>query len=115
MKPLKRGDKVYLDQASTKESAINQYLDCRDGIVECAEYVDESGYGANTRLFLCENTKHESKCIVRQTWRNFSNEWTEESMYFDSYSFFFLESLINGQPMVGYTLVRNYNTESQLS
>jgi hypothetical protein len=111
MTKLNRGDKIYLDKDETKESAINPYLDCRDGIVECFEYADSSGYGATTRLFLCENTKHESLSIIRQTWNSMVREWTEEQMAFDSDSFVFLKALINGNNKVlggDYCLVRDY-------
>lgn len=110
MAKLKRGDKIYLDN-DEKESAVNPYLDCRDGIVECFEYVDSSGYGAVTRLFLCENTKHESISIIRQTLDSITKEWIEEQISFDSDSFVFLKALINGNNKVldgNYCLVRDY-------
>ena len=112
MKKLKRGDKIYLDnEAKTKESAINTYLACRDGIVEVFEYNDMSGYGLKTRLFLCENTKHEVISVVRQTWNDFAKEWIEEKMTFDTDSFVFLKALINNEKeQFGgkYSLVRDY-------
>lgn len=111
MKKLNRGDKIYLDKAKTKESAINNYLSCRDGIVEVFEYRDTSGYGPKVRLFLCEDTKHEVISIVRQTWNYFSKEWIEEEMTFDRDSFVFLKALIyNKKEELGgkYSLVRYY-------
>ena len=112
MEKLNREDKVYLDdKAKSKESAINAYLSCRDGIVEVFEYNDMSGYGSKTRLFLCENTKHEVISIVRQTWNDFSKEWIEEEMTFDTDSFIFLKALINNkkEELSGkYSLVRDY-------
>lgn len=112
MEKLKRGDKIYLDdKAKTKESTINNYLSCRDGIVEVFEYNDSSGYGSKTRLFLCENTKHEVISIVRQTWNDFAKEWIEEEMTFDTDSFVFLKALINNkkEELGGeYSLVRDY-------
>lgn len=112
MEKLNRGDKIYLyDKAKTKESTINNYLSCRDGIVEAYEYNDASGYGSKTRLFLCENTKHEVKSIVRQTWNDFAKEWIEEEMTFDTDSFVFLKALINNkkEELGGkYSLVRDY-------
>lgn len=111
MDKLKRWDKIYLDKEQTKESEINAYLDCRDGIVEVYEYHDESGYGSATRLFLCNNTKHESIALIRQTYNSLSKEWIEESMYFDSDSFVFLEAILNGKKdeLGGkYILVRDY-------
>ena len=109
MEKLNRGDKIYLDENKEKESLVNQYLDCRDGIVELYEYNDSSGYGSKTRLFICEDTKHESVSIIRQTWSNFINEWIEEEMWFDSDSFVFLKALIIGHeeaPGGKYSLVR---------
>ena len=111
MEKLKRWDKIYLDKEQTKESEINAYLDCRDGVVEVYEYRNESGYGSVTRLFLCNNTKHESKALIRQTYNSLSKEWVEESMYFDSDSFAFLEAILNGKKnQLGgkYSLVRDY-------
>ena len=111
MNKLNRGDKIYLDYEKTKESAINAYLECRDGIVEVYEYRDESGYGSKTRLFLCENTKHECISIVRQVWSDFNKQWNEEEMSFDSDSFVFLKALITGKKNElggNYSLVRDY-------
>lgn len=112
MEKLNRGDKVYLDLEEKKESLVNDYLSCRDGIVEVYEYRDESGYGSKTRLFLCENSKHETMSIIRQTWNAVSKEWHEECMTFDSDSFKFMKALIKGETeeLGGeYTLVRDYN------
>lgn len=112
MEKLIRGDKIYLDDNKIKESFVNTYLDCRDGIVECYEYRDGSGYGARTRLFYCQDTKHESASIVRQVWNSFSKEWIEEEMSFDSDSFGFLRSIINGvkdQSGGKYYIIRDYN------
>ncbi len=112
MEKLKRGDKIYLDdKAKIKESAVNHYLNCRDGIVEVYEYTDYSGYGGETRLFLCKDTKHEAVSIIRQTWNSIDKEWFEEEMSFDSDSFVFLEAIINGnKDEFGgkYSLVRDY-------
>jgi hypothetical protein len=108
---LNRGNKIYLDPAEFKESGVNTYLACRDGIVEVYEYQDYSGYGSKVRLFLCNNTKHEVLSIIRQTWNEFINEWIEEEMIFDSDSFDFLEALIKGKKdeLGGrYSLVRDY-------
>jgi hypothetical protein len=111
MEKLKRGDKIYLDKNQEKESAVNSYLDCRDGIVEVYEYNDSSGYGSKTRLFYCQNTKHESVSIIRQIYINFNKEWVEETMDFDSDSFEFLKAIINGKEDVlggKYLFVRDY-------
>ena len=111
MKKLKRGDKIYLDEKQKKESAVNMYLDCRDGIIEVYEYRDESGYGSKTRLFYCQNTKHESVSIIRQIYIHFEKRWVEEVMDFDSDSFEFLKAIINGKKDIlsgKYLLVRNY-------
>lgn len=97
MEKLKRDDKIYLDIDKKKESQVNRYLDCRDGIVEGYEYNDESGYGLKTRLFLCEDSKNEITSIVRQTYSGVNKEWYEESMYFDTDSFAFLKAIINGK------------------
>lgn len=109
MEKLNRGDKIYLDFEKTKESAVNTFLDCRDGIVRVAEYEDESGYGSLVRLFICEDAKHETVSIIRQTWG--LGEWTEECLSFDSDSFQYLKSMINYREISGakYTVVRNYN------
>lgn len=111
MDSLKRGSKIYLDKEKTKESCINTFLDCRDGIVEVYEYNDMSGYGTKTRLFLCENVKHELTSIIRQTWDDFTKEWGEEQMSFDTDSFSFLKALINNKKEEAggkYFLVRHY-------
>jgi len=111
MDKLNRGDKIYLDKQEEKESAINTYLDCRDGTVEVYEYRDCSGYGSKTRLFFCGDKKHETVSIVRQTYNDISGEWIEEDMSFDSDSFLFLKAIINGkEDELGgkYSLVRNY-------
>lgn len=123
MEKLNRGDKIYLDTNKTKESEINHFLDCRDGIVEVYEYNDCSGYGSKTRMFycssygsktrmfLCKNTKHESVALIRQTYNSLSKEWIEESMHFDSNSFVYLKALLNGKEEEfggKYSLVRDY-------
>ncbi len=111
MDKLNRGDKIYLDKECSKESGVNRYLDCRDGIVEAYEYVDGSGYGSRARLFLCDNAKHEYCSIVRQTMNNSTKEWEEEEMAFDSDSFKFLLAIVNGKKdeLGGeYSLVRDY-------
>ena len=111
MEKLNRGDKIYLDADNTKESEVNYYLDCRDGVVECYEYTDEGGYGLKTRLFYCRNYKHETKAIIRQTYSWFSKEWMEESLTFDTYGFDLLVALVNGNKKHfngTYSLVRDY-------
>lgn len=97
-----RGDKLYED----KESQVDAYLDCRDGIVNCVEYIDESGYGNKTKLYLCENTKHESISIIREC------GGIEESLDFDTDSFKFLLALLeNRTDELGgkFTTLRDYN------
>lgn len=111
MEQLKRGDKIYLDENKMQESSVNTFLACRDGIVEVYEYRDESGYGSKTRLFLCEDTKHESISVIRQVYIEFEKKWVEQDMDFDSDSFEFLKAIINGKKNVlggKYTLVRDY-------
>ena len=111
MEKLNRGDKIFLDLENKKESFVNDYLECRDGIVEVYEYTDQSGYGSRTRLFLCKNTKHESVSIIRQIWSDYNKEWLEKYMVFDTDSFSFLEALVNGKKdeyCGTYSLVRDY-------
>jgi hypothetical protein len=111
MEKLNRGDKIYLDKEKTRESAVNHFLKCRDGIIKVYEYRDESGYGSKTRLFLCEDTKHEAISIIRQVYVDYKDEWIEESVDFDSDSYIFLRALINGnENEIGgkYYLVRYY-------
>jgi hypothetical protein len=111
MERLKIGDKIYLDTDETKESEINHFLNCRDGVVEVYEYNDCSGYGSKTRMFLCNNTKHESIALIRQTYNSMDKEWMEESMHFDSDSFAYLRAIINGKKdeLGGkFSLVRDY-------
>ena len=112
MEQLKRGDKIYLDDSKTKESSVNHYLDCRDGIVEVYEYRDESGYGFKNRLFLCEDAKHEESSIIRQVYVDSIKTWVEEELSFDTDSFIFLKALLNGKHNERggeYTLVRDYS------
>lgn len=94
---LKRGDKIFLDKEETVQSMVNQYLACRDGVVECYSYRDMSGYGSKTKLYLCQNTKHEHVSIIRQTLNQLDGKWYEEDMMFDSDSFAFLEALLKGK------------------
>ena len=82
MKPTrKRGDKIYLDKNKTLESRVNDFLSCRDGIVEMYEYYDCEGYSSKTRLYKCQNTKHEIYTIVRQ-YEKSNGDWGEEYMDF---------------------------------
>jgi len=95
----------------SEESEVYGFIICRDGIVECYEYNDMSGYGAKTRLFLCQDTKHESIAVIRQTYNTISEEWIEDSLHFDRDSFQFLKALINNKENeIGgkYSLVRTY-------
>lgn len=111
MEALGRGGKIYLDMDKKEESAVNPYLECRDGVVEVFEYNDESGYGSRTRLFYCRNYKHECKSIIRQVYIDSEKRWTENDMTFDSDSFEFLKALIDGNKDISggkYSLVRDY-------
>ncbi len=111
MKKLNRGDKIYIDKEKKEESYVNEYLSCRDGIIEVYEYMDFSGYGSETRLFFCQNTKHEHISIIRQTYNSLSETWDEEIMTFDTDSFSFLKAIINNKKdQLGgeYTEVRDY-------
>ena len=114
MKKLNKGDKIYLDKEQTKESRVNTFLKCRDGIVEVYEYSEDSGYGSEARIFLCEDAKLEAIAIIRQVWNEFSEKWIEDAIFFDSDSFDYLKGLItcNYEVMGGeYTEVRDYNKE----
>lgn len=123
MEKLGRFDRLYIGINNDIESEVNTFLKCRDGSVDCYEYSEESGYGAEQRLFLCENSKHESIAIIRQTKLegkgtdgNTKYYWSEdeEVMYFDSDSFGYLKGLILGnENIIGgvFTEVRNYNNE----
>jgi hypothetical protein len=92
----KRGElKIYLDKEQTKESVINHYSNCRDGVIERVEYRDCSGYGTSTELYLCSNTKHEVISIVRHI--KTDDEIYEDEMTFDSDSFKYLEKLLSGK------------------
>lgn len=114
---LSRGSKIYLDVENTVESAVNQYLDCRDGIVKMIEYAADSGYGSPSRLFLCIDSKHETVALIRQHRTIRMGGWIEEATYFDSDSFEFLECLITGNPNrfgKEVHILRDYNTEREL-
>lgn len=105
----KRGHKIYLDRDNKIESDVNQYLNCRDGVVEMIEYRDDSGYGSWTKLYLCRDIKHESVCLIRQVECN--GLYSEESLYFDSDSFEQLQYLLgNGKRphMAEIKLLRDY-------
>lgn len=111
MEKLERYSKMFLDVEKEIESEINQFLDAKDGVVECYEYSADSGYGVKTRLFMCYDNKHESMSIIRQTWNDTSKKWNEEGLDFDSDSFVFLKALINGKKDEfggKYSLVRDY-------
>ena len=108
-----RYQKIYLDRDLKCPSVVNDFLDCRDGIIECYEYTSDSGYGQKSRIYLCQNTKNESVAVVRQTFDGKSG-WSEEYMSFDSDSFRFLSSLIKGdcsESSGTYILVRDYTKE----
>lgn len=116
MRKLNRGDKIYLDKENTIPSMVNSYTNCRDGIIHCYEYNDASGYGNKVRLFLCENTKHESMSIIRQAYLMKDN-WDEEVLTFDSDSFVFLKALIsyNEEALGGiFTVVRDYSNNNNI-
>jgi hypothetical protein len=101
--------KLYLDKEETEESAVNRFIECRDGIVKMYEYHDCGGYGGKTRLFHCEDTKHEVVAIIRQNWDG--EQWREEVMYFDTDSYKFLDGLINNDETIlggKFELLRDY-------
>jgi hypothetical protein len=114
MKELKRGEKIYLDKDQKIESTVNQFLECRDGVVELYEYTDGSGYGSSIRLFYCQNTKHEVEAIIRQTYSDMKKIWLEESMFFGSDDIEFLKAILIGkQDVLGgtYSVIRDYNID----
>lgn len=86
-----------------EDSAVNSYSDARDGIITRIKYRDMSGYGSETELYLCENTKHESLAIVKRV--KCLGKWVEESMHFDSDSFEYLQDLLKG----GGEIIRDYS------
>ena len=97
MEKLKRWDKIYLDKDNTEESVVNQFLDCRDGIVDVVEYTDESGYGNKSRIFLCKDHKHEFVYVVSQYYNSLYERWYENYLSFDSDSYKHFEALIEGR------------------
>lgn len=96
MDKMYRGDKLYLDKEQKKESCINRYLECRDGIINVFEY--ETICYQKERLFYCEDSKHDSICIVRHTYSDTEKEWIEECIDFSSDDFKFLKALVTGEP-----------------
>lgn len=98
-------DKIYLHDGS--ESAVNNYLTCRDGIVRRASYFSDAGYGVKTEIYLCENTKHESISIVRLT--NIDGSLYEDVLNFYSDDFEFLKILILGEG----ELIRDYSSKDE--
>lgn len=109
---IKRGDKIYLDKEGLEESAVNHFLECRDGIVDVYEYREPGPFGRDVRLFLCQDSKHESVSIIRQTYDTESEKWDEEGLSFDTDSFEYLMGLLNGDKNVKYgkyTLIRDYS------
>lgn len=107
-----RGHKMYLNKEQTIESHANIYFDCRDGVINSVEYVDNGGHNPYgwTRLMLCTNNKHEHCSIIRQT-KGMDGNLIEEILDFDSDSFPFLEALINSKEDVlggKFELLRDY-------
>jgi len=109
MKKMNRGDKIYLNKSTKKDSLVSHYLEVRDGIVEAYEYVSSSGYGSESILFLCTDYKSETGAIIRHTYNGLKKEWIEDYMTFDIDEMSFIRALLNGEreQMYGkYTLVR---------
>jgi hypothetical protein len=84
---------IYLDSEHRKESEVNPFLTCRDGVVEMIEFTNCSGYGAKCRLFRCSNTKHEVEALILQEYISHDN-WLETVINLDSDSFKYLDILL---------------------
>lgn len=113
MKPTQqRGYKIFLDKENTIESSVNRYLECRDGIVSMIEYTGDAGYGSKERIFICEDSKHDSHAIIKQVYSFTSEKWIEDEMYFDVYEFEWLVKLLTGKEdfpsHVKYELLRDF-------
>lgn len=111
------GGKIFLDENlpdPKQESNVNDYLGCRDGVVEAYTYRDTSGYGSLTRLFLCQNAKHDTSSIIRQTYDETTKVWREEELVFDDDSLLYLKALLTGIPgklTDEFLVVRDYTSE----
>lgn len=94
---IERGEKKFILKDGT-ESALNQFIDCRDGIIYKREYMDCSGYGSLTTAYYCKNTKHESVAIIIHTYEDrFRASDTgiyEKALFFDSDSWREIEKLL---------------------
>lgn len=93
---IQRGEvKIILHDGS--ESALNLYINCRDGIIYKRTYRQDSGYGSKVDAYFCEDTKHESVALIlhHYEYMNESNgKIREESMHFDSDSWREIEKLL---------------------
>lgn len=100
---------IFLDKENTIPSYVNQYLTCRDGIVNMIEFNEDSGYGVKCRFFRCSNTKYESECIVLQ--KELSGIWKEEIISIDFDSFKYLEILLGIKKDIDNKIIiyRDYN------
>lgn len=98
-------DKIYLHNGS--ESLLNTYLTCRDGVISKVSYTSDAGYGGETEIYLCENTKHESISIVKLT--NINGSLYEDVLNFYSDDFEFFKTLILGEGEI----VRDYSSKDE--
>lgn len=94
LKEYKSGDIIYLDKEKTIKSEVNIYLQWRDYVVDVYEYVNCSGYGNPSRLFLCKDLKYDSAVIISQEYIN--GKWNEFSFSFGDDEFELLCALIDG-------------------
>lgn len=82
---------MYLKDGS--ESAVNEFLTCRDGVVEMIEFRSDSGYGIPHRFFNCYNTKHEVRAYVLQYYDS-ESIWREDVISSDADSFREIEKVL---------------------
>ncbi len=77
MKELNRGDKLYLDSAKIEESAVNIYLDARDGVAEAYEnFISQNSKSMKDFKLLPINLFGELLQCLYDSEVNMSIEWT---------------------------------------
>ena len=84
---------MYLRNDINQPSHVNEFLTCRDGIVEMIAFNSDSGYGIPHRFFNCYNTKHEVRAYVLQYYRS-GELWREDVISSDSDSFREIEKVL---------------------
>lgn len=92
---IQRGEvKIMLHDGS--ESALNTFIECRDGIIYKRSYRDCSGYGSPTDAYYCRDTKHESVALIIHTRSEYDKEKKiyEKCMFFDSDSWEEIQKLL---------------------